>query len=82
MTRRPSLPSGLLPRGLSRELAAAYLGVGVTKFDEMVADGRMPGPKLVDRRKLWDRYALDAAFEELPSETAPNEWDVVLRGTA
>lgn len=32
-------------RGLSREEAAMYVGVGSTKFDEMVNDGRMPKPK-------------------------------------
>ena len=37
----------LEPRGLQREVAARYIGVGLTKFDEMVRDGRMPGPKRV-----------------------------------
>jgi hypothetical protein len=32
------------PRGMSRDEAARYIGVGVTKFDEMVADRRMPPP--------------------------------------
>jgi predicted DNA-binding transcriptional regulator AlpA len=65
------------PRGLRREDAAAYIGISSTKFDELVRDGRMPQPKCVDRRKLWDRYALDAAFEELPHEN-DNEWDALL----
>jgi hypothetical protein len=26
----------------------------------------MPNPKLIDRRKVWDKYQLDAAFEALP----------------
>src|ERR1700722_13351945 len=30
------------PRGMSRDEAARYIGVGVTKFDEMVSDRRMP----------------------------------------
>jgi excisionase family DNA binding protein len=38
------------PRGLSRDEAARYIGVGTTKFDEMVADGRMPRPKRIDGR--------------------------------
>jgi hypothetical protein len=37
-----SLPRSFAPRGLPRVQAAEYLGGGVTKFDEMVADGRMP----------------------------------------
>jgi excisionase family DNA binding protein len=56
------------PRGLSREEAARYVGVGTTKFDEMVHDRRMPKPKRVDGRVLWDRLALDAAFSDLPEE--------------
>lgn len=54
------------PRGLCREEAARYIGVGLTKFDEMVADRRMPRPKRVDGRVLWDRIGLDAAFTDLP----------------
>lgn len=55
-------------RGLSREEAAMYVGVGATKFDEMVDDGRMPKPKKVDARKVWDVRKLDIAFEALPDE--------------
>lgn len=56
------------PRGLCREEAARYIGVGTTKFDEMVSDRRMPRPKKIDGRVIWDRIALDAAFSDLPSE--------------
>lgn len=56
------------PRGLCREEASRYIGVGSTKFDEMVKDGRMPKPKRVDGRTVWDRIALDAAFTDLPDE--------------
>ena len=41
------LPPPLPPRGLPRGQAAEYIGVGVTKFDEMVDDGRMLAPKRV-----------------------------------
>ena len=54
------------PRGLSRDEAARYVGIGVTLFDQMVADGRMPGPKVINSRKVWDRQRLDVAFEDLP----------------
>jgi predicted DNA-binding transcriptional regulator AlpA len=63
----------LCPRGLSREQSAAYVGFGVTKFDEMVKDERMPKPKRVDNRLVWDRYALDQAFEELAREDDVND---------
>ena len=70
------LPLSLVPRGLSRGQAAEYIGVGVTKFDEMVDDGRMPQPKRIDGRLVWDRVKLDAAFDELDDDIRPkNEWD-------
>lgn len=74
-----ALPPSLPPRGLCREAAARYVGVSPTKFDEMVDDGRMPGPKRVDARKIWDRSALDTAFDALPEEgaEAENPWDQI-----
>ncbi|MEP9370604.1 hypothetical protein [Mesorhizobium sp. KR1-2] len=60
-------PLPFIPRGLSRSLAALYVGVGTTLFDEMVEDGRMPKPKRVNNRTIWDRVELDIAFTELPS---------------
>jgi predicted DNA-binding transcriptional regulator AlpA len=63
------------PRGLSREEAARYVGVGPTKFDELVRDRRMPRPKRIDGRVVWDRLALDAAFSDLPSDGAVNPLD-------
>ena len=51
------------PRGMSRTEAAAYIGVSPSLFDEMVKDGRMPGPKRINSRNVWDRFALDDAFE-------------------
>jgi excisionase family DNA binding protein len=55
-------------RGLSREEAAMYLGISASKFDELVRDGRMPGPKRIDGRKIWDVYKLDIAFDSLPDD--------------
>ncbi|MCK1330647.1 MULTISPECIES: hypothetical protein [unclassified Bradyrhizobium] len=54
-------------RCMSRDEAARYVGVGTTKFDEMVADGRMPKPKEVDGRVIWDRLRVEGAFIDLPS---------------
>jgi hypothetical protein len=75
LVRGSALPSGALPRGLCREAAAEYVGVGTTKFDEMVRDGRMPKPRQIDARRIWDRYALDLSFEALPTEAERNPWD-------
>lgn len=63
--------AGLSPRGLSREQAAAYLGISASTFDALVADGRMPKPKRINDRKVWDIRALDSAFERLPDTDAP-----------
>jgi hypothetical protein len=71
------LPVSLPPRGLNREQSAAYVGVSPSKFDELVKDGRMPAPIQVDARRIWDRRALDRAFDMLASATGDgvNEWD-------
>ena len=66
------LPASLPPRGLSRGQAAEYIGVGPTKFDELVADGRMPRPKRIDSRTVWDRAQLDDAFAALDDEATAN----------
>ncbi|MEP3679427.1 MAG: hypothetical protein ABJ327_25600 [Litoreibacter sp.] len=64
-------------RGLSRVQAAGYIGVGASKFNAMVLDGRMPAPKKVDGRRIWDKNALDAAFDRLDenAHADSNPWD-------
>lgn len=64
--RRDILPASLPPIGLSREASAAYIGVGTTLFDEMVADGRMPPPRLLGGRTVWDTEEVYLAFKALP----------------
>ena len=79
--RISALPPSLVPAGISREQAAEYVGLGTTKFDELVRDGRMPKPKLVDSRKVWVVDRLKAALLALPEEgEAPvvNPWDSIL----
>ena len=75
MSQAATIGQPIAPRGMSRVESANYIGVGVTKFDEMVGDGCMPRPKRVGRRTIWDRFELDAAFEDLPSEDEANPWD-------
>jgi hypothetical protein len=62
-TRAESLPPGLTPRFLSREQAAAYLGVSATVFEAEVQAGVWPramrrGAR--DGRLTWDRHLIDA----------------------
>ena len=80
---KPASPSalldGALPRGLSRIVAAAYLGVSPSTFDRMILDGLMPKPKHIGARRIWDRRQLDLAFDDLPSdgENGDDVWDQV-----
>jgi predicted DNA-binding transcriptional regulator AlpA len=63
-------------RGLSRDEAAIYVGVGATLFDRMVADGRMPKPRRIDGRKVWDIRALDLYFDRIPGDdTGTSSWE-------
>jgi predicted DNA-binding transcriptional regulator AlpA len=77
LSRISLLPPSLAPRGLSRLQSAEYIGVGGTKFDEMVADGRMPAPVKIDGRTVWDRAKIDEAFAALSETAGPqgNPWD-------
>lgn len=72
--RENILPTNLAPRGLSRVQSAAYIGISVRLFDELVKDGRMPQPIRINSRVLWDRLQLDAAFAALPHDGVPEEW--------
>ena len=80
MTRLTAL-SAVRPiprRGLSREEAAMYVGISAGKFDELVRNRRMPAPKRIDHRKVWDVRDLDVAFDALPSENPQSQgssWD-------
>lgn len=56
----------LTRRGLRLEEAAAYVGIGRTKFQQMIEDGRMPRPRRIDGRHVWDMRDLDTAFDALP----------------
>lgn len=79
MTARAAiLPASCPPRGLNRREAAAYVGVSPSEFDKMVEEGVMPKPKRRGRRTIWDRIALDGAFDALPDAQSESEWDGVM----
>lgn len=71
------MPLGIAPRGLSRTVAAAYIGISPSLFDDMVKDKRMPTPRLINTRTVWDRVELDQAFEELPKKADVNPFDLL-----
>lgn len=55
-------------RGLSRTEAAGYIGIGTTLFDKLVSEGRMPRPKRIGVRNVWDRFEVDLAFDRLSTD--------------
>ena len=66
-------------RGLNRNEAADYIGISTTKFGQLVQEKRMPKPKQIDGRYVWDVYALDSAFDALDPNNAmqatTNPWN-------
>jgi hypothetical protein len=61
--------------------------MGRSKFLELVEAGRLPKPKIVDSMKIWDRIALDSAFDDFPERGEGdnvagrrNSFDEILRG--
>jgi len=70
------------PRGLSRSDAATYIGVSASLFDAMVKDGRMPAPKRINSRNVWDRWELNAAFDALSDSAEANPWDSAAKAEA
>jgi excisionase family DNA binding protein len=67
------------PRGMTEPEAASYVGMGATKFRELVADGRMPRPRLLAGMRRWDVDDLDAAFKAMPIEGEESSWADVLQ---
>jgi hypothetical protein len=64
-----------LRRGLGESEAALYVGLGTSKFRQLVEQGVMPRPHLAGRRRVWDIDDLDAAFKSLPIEGEAVEID-------
>ena len=66
MTQRAVLPAGLVPRYLSREEAAAYVGVSPNVFESEVRQGYWPPARRRGAREgrlTWDRILLDLAAD-------------------
>lgn len=73
-------PIAYPPRGMSREEVARYIGVGVSTFDKLVEEGRMPRPARIGKRVVWDRLKVDAAFADLDdADAGDNAIDRALR---
>jgi predicted DNA-binding transcriptional regulator AlpA len=61
-------PFGYPPRLMDRAEAARYLSVGITVFDEMVAEGMFPRPKKIKSKQVWDRIDLESAASAIPED--------------
>jgi excisionase family DNA binding protein len=78
---RPRIVIDFAPRGLSTDEAARYVGVGRTMFEELVARRKMPRPKRVGSRAIYDRFEVDAYFSDLDT-TPSNRLHELLSGAA
>jgi predicted DNA-binding transcriptional regulator AlpA len=69
-----------LPRfALRRDEAAASVAVSTTKWDEWVADGRMPRGRKIDGVVLWDTQEVREAWERLrDGQHSKNPFDGVV----
>jgi hypothetical protein len=61
--------------GLGEVEAAAAIGISASKFRTLVNDKRMPSPRCLDGRKIWDVDELRAAFKALPHADENEEAD-------
>jgi predicted DNA-binding transcriptional regulator AlpA len=58
------------PRAFRADRACAYLGMGKSKFLDLVAKGRLPKPVRIDGMTTWDRLELDAAYDAMKQDEA------------
>jgi excisionase family DNA binding protein len=65
VTRDRRVATNLHPRGLNRDQAARYVGLSLTTFLRLVAEGYLPAALHFGRRRVWDRRALDEALDHL-----------------
>jgi predicted DNA-binding transcriptional regulator AlpA len=73
--KQPVYSGVCAPRGLRREAAAAYVGVSPSTFDQWVVEGAMPQPKRRGGVVVWDRWALDTAFDALDGDANDDATD-------
>lgn len=61
--------------GLSATEAAEAIGISATFFRTLVTEGRMPPPRIINTRQIWDVDELRSAFKSLPHApgTVPDE---------
>ena len=65
------LPAGLIPRGLTREAAAAYAGLSVSAFDKARLENKSPEPTLPGGR--YDRLLIDDCMNRMSGFVAERD---------
>jgi len=81
MTRKLQDSLAYPPRAMRLEKAAAYLSVSPSTFLQWVEEGKMPQPTRINGVVLWDRLALDVAFEAMGAvdeERGQNSFDKIV----
>jgi hypothetical protein len=71
VARYDALPPGLAPRGLTREVAAAYAGLSPAAFDKARLEQKYPAPTLPGGR--YDLTLLQVAMNRLSGILTDNE---------
>lgn len=66
------LPPGALPFGVDRVQAAALIGIGETLFDQCVAAGTLPQPRVIGGRNVYDVEEIYQAFKRFPHRAGPS----------
>ncbi len=79
MARYDALPPGLAPRGLTREGAAAYVGLSPGAFDKARLEQKYPGPTLPGGR--FDLVLLQVAMNRLSGILSESEAVKLTRST-
>jgi predicted DNA-binding transcriptional regulator AlpA len=75
-TRKEIMPFLPIVFGLAEPEAAAAIGISRSKFRQLVSQKRMPSPRRLDGRKIWDLDELRKAFKALPHQDEDEDKEV------
>lgn len=62
MIARAEIRCPRAPIGLSREEAAAFIGVSPNTFDKLVTARAMPAARCIGQRRVWHAGEIESAF--------------------
>jgi hypothetical protein len=75
-TKKEIMPLLPVVFGLGELEAAAAIGISTSKFRLLVSQKRMPSPRRLDGRKIWDVDELREAFKALPHQDEDKDEEV------